>query len=56
MKEHSLNKVENIVSIGGIACNEQFLLLPQCYQKTSAAQAPESVYMWERDNARWWTE
>ena len=35
---------------GEIACFEQFLLLPQCFQKLSAADASESVYMWERDN------
>ena len=35
---------------GGIARFEQFLLLPICFQKTSIAEAPESVYIyiWER--------
>ena len=27
---------------------KQFLLLSQCFQKSSAAEASESVYMWER--------
>ena len=34
---------------GEIARFEQFLLLSQCFQKASAAQASESVYMRERD-------
>ena len=29
--------VENTVGKGEIACYEQFLLFPQCFQKTSAA-------------------
>ena len=43
-------KVENIVSKGEIARFEQFLLLPLCFQKPSAAEASESVYMRERVN------
>ena len=43
-----MKNVENIVAKGGIACFEQFLLLSQCFQKSSAADASESVYMWER--------
>ena len=31
-----------------IAHYEQFLLLPHCFQKSSAAEASESVYIWER--------
>ena len=31
-----------------IARFEQFLLLFQCFQKSSAAEASESVYLWER--------
>ena len=27
---------------------ERFLLLSQCFKKSSAAEASESVYMWER--------
>ena len=46
MKEQLLNKVENIVAKGKIAYYEQYLLLPQCFQKLSAAKqstAKESV-------------
>ena len=43
MKEQSLNKIENIVAKEEIAQNEQFLRLPQCFQKSSAAEAPERV-------------
>ena len=35
---------------GEIAHYEQFLLLPQCFQKSSAVEMSESVYMWERVN------
>ena len=41
-------KVENIVAKGEIAY-EQFLLLPQCFQKLSAADASKGVYKWEGD-------
>ena len=47
MKEQLLNKVENNVAKGEIAHFEQFLLLPQCFKKSSAAKASESVSMWE---------
>ena len=33
MKAKSLNRVENIVAKGKISHYEQFLLLPQCFQK-----------------------
>ena len=33
MKEQLLNKDENIVTIGEIAHNKQFLLFSQCFQK-----------------------
>ena len=33
-----------------IAHDEQFLLLPQCFKKSSAAEASENVCMWERVN------
>ena len=36
--------VENIVTNGEIAHYEQFRLLPQCFQKSSAANASESVW------------
>ena len=48
MKTYLLNKVENIVSKGEIACFEQFLLLSQSFQNSSAAEASASIYMWER--------
>ena len=44
-------KVENIVAICEIARFEQFLILSQCFQKSSAADAPECVYKWKRINA-----
>ena len=34
MAESSLKRVENTVGKGEIACYEQFLLSPQCFQKT----------------------
>ena len=43
MKEQLLNKVENILAKGKIAHHEKFLLLTQCFQKSSAAEASESV-------------
>ena len=50
MNTYLLNRVENIVSKEEIACFEQFLRLSQSFQKSSAAEASESVYMWERVN------
>ena len=44
-----MKKVENIVSKGEIARFEQFLL-SQCFQKSSAAKASESIYIRERVN------
>ena len=46
MAVQSLEKVENIVTKGEIAHHEQFLLLPQCFQKSSAADASNCVGMW----------
>ena len=43
-----MNRVENIVEKGEIAHDKQFLILSQCFQKLSSAEAPESVYMRER--------
>ena len=43
MKTYLFNRVENIVSKGEIARFEQFLLLSQSFQKSSAAEASESV-------------
>ena len=50
MNEYLLDKIENIVAKGEIARFEKFLLLSQCFQKSSAADASESVYMRERIN------
>ena len=33
------DRVENIVGKGGIARDEQFLLIPQCFQKLSVVDA-----------------
>ena len=45
-----MKRVENTVAKGEIAHHEQFLLLPQLLQKSSAAEASERGYMWERVN------
>ena len=45
-----LKKIKNIVAKGEIAHFEQLLLLSQCFKKSSAARASESVYMWESVN------
>ena len=37
--------VENIVENGEIACYEQFLLFPQCFQKLSFVDASKWVFM-----------
>ena len=42
------NRIENIVTKGEIGHYEPFVLLPHCFQKLSAAEALESVCMWER--------
>ena len=38
-------RVENIVRKREIACYEQFLLFPQCFQKLSVVDASKSVSM-----------
>ena len=43
MKVILLKEVENIVAKGEIARFEQLVLLSQCFQKSSAAEASESV-------------
>ena len=49
MRVYSLNyRAENIVAKEEIDHHEQFLLLPQCLQKSSAANASECVCKWER--------
>ena len=42
MRVKLLKRVENIVARGEIARFEQFLLFPQCCQKTSAADASKT--------------
>ena len=39
MGVHISELVENIVGKGEIACYEQFLLFPQCFQKLSVVDA-----------------
>ena len=46
--ERKLSKwVENTVRKGEIACNEQFLLFPQCFQKVCFPGASKGVIVWE---------
>ena len=40
-------RVENIVGKGEIACYEQFLLFPQCFQKACFPGASKGVIVWE---------
>ena len=42
MKVGLMNRDENIVAKGEIARYEQFLLSPQCFQRSSAAEPSES--------------
>ena len=44
----TVNKVENTVSKVEIAHHELFLLLPECFQNPSPAEASESIYISER--------
>ena len=39
--------VENTVGKGEIACYEQFLLFPQCFQKACFLGASKGVIVWE---------
>ena len=39
--------VENTVGKGEIACYEQFLLFPQCFQKACFLWASKGVIVWE---------
>ena len=41
-------QVENTVGKGGIARYEQFLLFPQCFQKTCTADTLKPGLVWER--------
>ena len=40
-------RVENIVGKGEIACYEQFLFFPQCFQKACFPGASKGVIVWE---------
>ena len=40
-------QVENTVVKGEIACYEQFLLFPQCFQKACFPGASKGVIVWE---------
>ena len=40
-------RVENTVGQGEIARNEQFLLVPQCFQKACFPGASKGVIVWE---------
>ena len=44
--------VENTVGKGEIACYEQFLLFPQCFQKAGFLGASKDVIVWEWVNAK----
>ena len=39
------DRVENIVGKEEIACYEQFLLFPQCFQKLSVVDASKRVFV-----------
>ena len=41
------NRVENNVAKEDIAYYEQFQISPQCFQKLSATEVSDSVFMWE---------
>ena len=43
-------RVENTVGKGESAHYEQFVLFPQCFQKTSAADTYKPGLVWERVN------
>ena len=42
--------VFNYLELTTLRHYDQFLLLPQCFQKSSTAEASEIVCMWEKDN------
>ena len=50
LKQKNRKSVESILATGEITPFDQFLLLSLCFQKLSAAEASESIYMWERVN------
>ena len=41
-------RVENIVGKEEIACYEQFLLFPQCFQKLSTVDASKKYLSWSK--------
>ena len=43
-------RVENTAGKGEIASYEQFLLFPQCFQKTCSADTSKPGLVWERVN------
>ena len=45
-----MNRTKNILAKREIAHDEQYLLMPQRFQKLSAAKSSENVCMWERVN------
>ena len=48
MADFKLSKwVENTVGKGEIACYEQFLLFPQCFQKACFPGSSSGVIVWE---------
>ena len=49
MVKSSPKGVENTVGKGEIARYEQFLLFPQCFQKTCSADTLKPELVWERD-------
>ena len=48
MAEKFSKGVENTAGKGEIACYEQFLLFPQCFQKTCTADTLNPGLAWER--------
>ena len=48
MAESSPNVSRTLWEKGEIARNEQFLLFPQCFQKTFTADRLKPVLVWER--------
>ena len=47
--------VENTAGKGEIACNEQFLLFPQCFQKTCTPDTLKPGLVWERVKGFFWS-
>ena len=49
--ENILNRADNIVAKEEIAAYEQFLLLPQCFRKSSAEDVSQFIFMIKRVNS-----